>query len=221
MPSRRSACRLSCPPDAVARCVAEAGIGFTFAPRFHHGLRHAVPVRKALGIPTAINYLAPLTNPANPGATLVGCSNLALAPVLTAVLADRGTRALVVRGNDGLGEITTAAPTSVWTAGPDGVTARTLDTARYGLPRATADGLRGGDAVYNATVVHRVLGGERGAARDAVLANAAGALLAQRGTGPSQLDDAFADALDTARTAVDDGTAAATLDRWLKLAISL
>ncbi|MGC3001325.1 hypothetical protein ACPF8X_23885 [Streptomyces sp. G35A] len=54
-------------PDAVARCVNDVGIGFTFAPRFHHGLRHAVPVRKALGVPTTINYLAPLTNPPAPG----------------------------------------------------------------------------------------------------------------------------------------------------------
>ncbi|MFF7098217.1 anthranilate phosphoribosyltransferase [Streptomyces rubradiris] len=208
-------------PDAVARCVHEAGIGFTFAAKFHHGLRHAGPVRKALGVPTAINYLAPLTNPADPGATLVGCSHHGLAPVLATVLADRGTRALVVRGDDGLDEITTAAPTTVWATGPDGVTARTLDTARYGLPRASPEGLRGGDASYNAAAVHRVLGAEHGAARDAVLANAAGAILAHRGVSAEDLDDAFADALDTARTAIDDGSAAATLDRWLKLAATL
>ncbi|MER6125934.1 anthranilate phosphoribosyltransferase [Streptomyces sp. NPDC001795] len=207
-------------PQAVARCVQETGITFTFAPRFHHGLRHAVPVRKALGVPTAINYLAPLTNPANPGSTLVGCSNRALAPVLASVLADRGTRALVVRGDDGLDEITTAAPTSIWTAGPDGVRTLALDTADFGLPRATPEGLRGGDAAYNASAVHRVLGGELGAARDAVLANAAGALVAQRGLGEN-LRDAFGDALQAAREAIDSGAAAATLERWLKLADQL
>ncbi|MEV3951788.1 anthranilate phosphoribosyltransferase [Streptomyces halstedii] len=209
-------------PDAVARCVNDIGIGFTFAPRFHHGLRHAVPVRKALGVPTAINYLAPLTNPASPGTTLVGCSNRALAPVLAQVLADRGTRALVVRGNDGLDEITTTAPTSVWIAADNGVREVTLDTADFGLERATADGLRGGDAHYNATAVHRVLGGERGAARDAVLANAAGALAAHRGLDrDGELHAAFADALTTVSAAVDNGRAAATLEQWLKLARTL
>ncbi|MFD8727737.1 anthranilate phosphoribosyltransferase [Streptomyces sp. NPDC059611] len=209
-------------PDAVARCVNDVGIGFTFAPRFHHGLRHAVPVRKALGIPTAINYLAPLTNPASPGTTLVGCSNRALAPVLAQVLADRGTRALVVRGDDGLDEITTTAPTSAWIAAADGVHEVVLDTADFGLERATADGLAGGDAHYNATAVHRVLGGERGPARDAVLANAAGALAAHRGLDrDGDLHAAFADALTTVSAAIDSDRAAATLEQWLKLARTL
>ncbi|MFM9540123.1 anthranilate phosphoribosyltransferase [Streptomyces turgidiscabies] len=211
---------LSLSPGAVARCVTEAGIGFTFAPVFHHGLRHAVPARKALGVPTAINYLAPLTNPADPGTTLVGCSNLSLAPVLATVLAERGTRALVVRGDDGLDEITTAAPTSVWTAGPDGVRSLTLDTADFGLARATAAELRGGDAAYNAKAVHRILGGDRSPALDAVLANAAGALAAYRGIG-DDFPTVFADALITVREAVESGAAAATLDTWLKLADTL
>ncbi|MEV0039462.1 anthranilate phosphoribosyltransferase [Streptomyces sp. NPDC050804] len=211
---------LSLSPGAVARCVTDAGIGFTFAPVFHHGLRHAVPVRKALGVPTAINYLAPLTNPAAPGTTLVGCSNLSLAPVLAAVLAERGTRALVVRGDDGLDEITTAAPTSIWTAGPDGVRALTLDTADFGLARATPDDLRGGDAAYNAKAVRRVLGGDRSPARDAVLANAAGALAVHRGA-DGNFHTAFADALTTVRAAVDSGAAATILDKWLALADTL
>ncbi|MGW6208934.1 anthranilate phosphoribosyltransferase [Streptomyces sp. NPDC055089] len=208
--------------DAVARCVNEVGIGFTFAPRFHHGLRHAVPVRKGLGVPTAINFLAPLTNPAHPGTTLVGCSNRALAPVLAQVLAERGTRALVVRGDDGLDEITTTAPTSVWIATEGGVREANLDTADFGLPRASADGLRGGDTHYNAAAVHRVLGGERSAARDAVLANAAGALAAHRGLDhEGDLHDAFADALTTARVAIDNDRAATTLEQWLKLSRTL
>ncbi|MGV9777647.1 anthranilate phosphoribosyltransferase [Streptosporangium sp. NPDC003464] len=207
-------------PDGVARCLREVGIGFTFAPRFHHGLRHALPVRKALSVPTAINYLAPLTNPAGPRAALVGCSDSALAPVLAGVLAERGVSALVVRGADGLDEITTAAPTDVWIAGNGGVRQETLDTADFGLARSAPDALRGGDAAYNASVVHRVLTGEPGAARDAVLANAAGALAAHRDLGGG-LRDAFATGLREARHAVDSGNAIATLDNWLKLASSL
>ena len=136
---------LSLTPDQVARCVTEAGIGFTFAPNYHHGLRHAAPVRRALGVPTAINYLAPLTNPARPATALIGCSSLAIAPVLAAVLAGRGATALVVRGRDGLDEITTAAPTDVWAASGDGVRKESFDTARFGLaaPPARRPGRRG------------------------------------------------------------------------------
>ncbi len=123
-------------PAQVARCVTEIGIGFTFAPNYHHGLRHAAPVRRALGVPTAINYLAPLTNPARRGAALIGCSSLALAPVLAAVLAGRGATALVVRGHDGLDEITTAAPTDLWTATPEGVRKTVLLGPDQSCPRA-------------------------------------------------------------------------------------
>ncbi|MFE9424204.1 anthranilate phosphoribosyltransferase [Kitasatospora sp. NPDC006697] len=210
---------LSLGPEQVARCVTEVGIGFTFAPAFHRGLRHASPVRRTLGVPTAVNYIAPLTNPARPGAALVGCSNLQLAPALATVLADRGTRALVVRGHDGLDEITTADVTDVWTVGETGVRKSTFDTARFGLQRPGPDALRGGDAAYNADAVHTVLAGAPGAARDAVLANSAGALAAHDAT--AGLEDAFADGLDRARTAIDSGAAADLLARWTKLASEL
>ncbi|MCG7523822.1 anthranilate phosphoribosyltransferase [Streptomyces sp. OfavH-34-F] len=210
---------LNLSPAQVAQCVHDLGIGFTFAPAFHRGLRHASPVRRTLGVPTAINYIAPLTNPARPGTALVGCSNLQLAPHLATVLASRGTRALVVRGQDGLDEITTAACTDVWHADDSGVHRTTFDTARFGLARPGADALRGGDAVYNADAVHTVLSGAPGAARDAVLANTAGALAAHNTT--ADLEDAFADGLDRARVAIDSGAAADLLARWTKLATAL
>ncbi|GHG13426.1 anthranilate phosphoribosyltransferase [Streptomyces filamentosus] len=210
---------LNLSPEQVAQCVHDLGIGFTFAPAFHRGLRHASPVRRTLGVPTAINYIAPLTNPARPGTALVGCSNLQLAPHLATVLAARGTRALVVRGQDGLDEITTAAVTDVWHADDSGVHRTTFDTARFGLARPGADALRGGDAGYNANAVHTVLSGAPGAARDAVLANTAGALAAHNAT--AGLEDAFADGLDRARVAIDSGAAADLLARWTKLATAL
>lgn len=213
---------LTLTPAQVARCVTDLGIAFTFAPAFHHGLRHAAPVRRALGVPTAINYLAPLTNPARPGAAVVGCSNSRIAPVLATVLAERGTTALVVRGRDGLDEITTAAPTDVWiTDAHGGVRAAHLDTARHGLPRPQPDALRGGDAVANAKVVHDVLGGVPGAPRDAVVANAAGALAVHGAPAGADLEDRFADGLARAYAAIDDGNAAALLDRWIALAAAL
>jgi anthranilate phosphoribosyltransferase len=207
-------------PGQVARCVSEVGIGYTFAPSFHHGLRHAAPVRRALGVPTAINYLAPLTNPARPGTALIGCSNLTLAPVLATVLAERGASALVVRGHDGLDEITTGDVTDLWTASAAGIRKTTIDTARYGLPRARPGDLTGGDAAWNAKVVHSVVAGEPGPALDAVLANAAGAIAARAGAAGdvASIGEAFAAGLDQARTALSSGAAARLLDDWIAVA---
>ncbi|SIO88492.1 anthranilate phosphoribosyltransferase [Nocardiopsis sp. JB363] len=207
-------------PAQVTQCVQTLGIGFTFAPVFHQGLRHAAPVRRKLGVPTAINYLAPLTNPAFPATSLVGCSNTALAPVLAQVLADRGATALVVRGDDGLDEITTAATTQVWAVTEGRVEQNQLDTAEHGLPRSGPDALRGGDATFNASVMHRVVEGERGPIRDAVLANAAGALAAYQGW-TNGLDTAFANTLETVSAAVDSGSAHTLLQDWIKLSRSL
>jgi len=97
------------------------------------------------------------------------------------VLAGRGATALVVRGRDGLDEITTADATDVWAASGEGIRKTAFDTARFGLRRARPGDLAGGDAAYNAKVVRSVVGGERGPALDAVLANAAGALAARSG----------------------------------------
>jgi len=129
-------------PEAVARCVDEVGIGFCFAQVFHPAMRHAGPVRGQLGVPTAFNLLGPLTNPARPGAALIGCADVRFAPILAEVLAARGDRAVVVRGDDGLDEVTTATTTTVWHAGPGGVRVETLDPTSLGVPVSTADDLR-------------------------------------------------------------------------------
>jgi anthranilate phosphoribosyltransferase len=101
-------------PDAVARCVREAGIGFCFAAKFHPGMRHAGAPRREMGVPTVFNFLGPLTNPAQPRAAAIGCFDRRMAGVVAGVLAARGTSALVVRGEDGLDEFTVTAPTRVW-----------------------------------------------------------------------------------------------------------
>jgi anthranilate phosphoribosyltransferase len=134
------------------------------------------------------------------------------------VLAERGTAALIVRGHDGLDEVTTAGATDVWTAGEEGIRKATFDTARFGLSRAAPGDLAGGDAAYNAKVVRAVLSGEPSPARDAVLANAAAALAARNGTG--SFEDASA-GLDRARAAVASGDAAGLLDRWIAFACEL
>ena len=97
-------------PAEVARCVADAGIGFCFAPRFHSGLRHAAVPRREMGVPTAFNFLGPLTNPAQPRAAAVGCADQRMAGIMAQVFARRGDSVLVMRGEDGLDEFTTTAP---------------------------------------------------------------------------------------------------------------
>ncbi len=207
------------PPAAVAACVDDAGIGFCFAPVFHPAMRHTGPVRRELGVPTAMNVLGPLTNPAQPPAALVGCADARLAPVLAEVLAGRGTSALVVRGDDGLDELTTTTTSTAWVVGTGEVRRETVDPAVLGIAPATRDDLRGGDAGVNAAVFRRLLGGERGPVRDAVLLNAAGALVAFDGVAagaPVDLHAALAAALGRAARAVDVGAAQGLLTRWVE-----
>jgi len=204
-------------PAGVARTVAEAGIGFCFAARFHPGMRHAGPTRREIGVPTAFNFLGPLSNPARPRSGLVGCFDARMAPVMAAVFAGRGDSVLVVRGEDGLDEISTAAPTRVWVARDGAVRETVLDTVDLGLPRSEPGDLRGGDATFNANAARQVLAGEKGPIRDATLVNAAAALVAHAG-GADDLLPALAAALETVATAVDSGAAAALLDHWVTVA---
>ena len=206
-------------PEQVARCVTEAGIGFCFAARFHPGMRHTGPVRREIGVPTAFNFLGPLTNPARPRAGAVGCFDRRMAPVMAAVFAARGDSAIVLRGEDGLDEFSTAAPTRVWVAQQGTVRESVLDAAELGVPRATLADLRGGDAVHNADVVRRLLAGETGPVRDSVLVNAAVALATQ-GPLDGDLHEALRVNLGRAAEAVDSGAAASTLERWLEVARS-
>ncbi|MBX7265982.1 anthranilate phosphoribosyltransferase [Micromonospora sp. Llam7] len=204
-------------PEGVARCVAEAGIGFCFAARFHPGMRHAGPVRRELGVPTAFNFLGPLTNPARPRSGAVGCFDATMAPVMAAVFAARGDSVLVMRGEDGLDEFTTAAPTRLWIAQGGAVREALVDATDLGVPRSTIADLRGGDASYNADVAHRLFAGERGPVRDAVLVNAAAALATQ-GPLDGDLTDALGAGLGRAAESIDSGAAARTLARWIEVA---
>jgi anthranilate phosphoribosyltransferase len=204
-------------PEGVARCLAEAGIGFCFAARFHPGMRHAGTTRRELGVATFFNFLGPLTNPAQPRSALVGCFDQRMAPVMAEVFARRGDSVLIVRGEDGLDEFSTIAPTRVWAVRDGAVTETVLDAAELGLDRAKPDDLRGGDAAFNGDVARRVFAGEHGPVRDAVLVNAAAALTAQTGAS-ADLTGALRTGLDRAAAAVDSGAAAQLLDRWVAVA---
>lgn len=214
---------LGIPPDLsprqVARCVEEVGIGYLHAPHFHPGFRNAVPTRRALGVATVFNFVGPLINPVQPRARSVGCASLQMAPMLAEVLAQQGCSALVARGEDGLDEISTTAPTRVWIVAHGRVEALTLDAADLGLPRSRPEDLRGGDAYDNAAVVHRLLEGERGSVRDVVLINAAAAIAAYRGVVGSPLE-ALGAGLREAEQSLSSGAARDVLRRWGELATS-
>jgi anthranilate phosphoribosyltransferase len=216
------------PAPATEALFAEVGIAFLFAALYHPAFRHTGPVRRELGVPTAFNYLGPLTNPARPTSLAVGVADPTMGPVLAGVYAGRGESALVFHG-EGLDELTTTGPSTVWVACDGAVTATEFDPAALGLPRASIDDLRGGDPANNAAVVRAVLAGQAGPVRDIVLLNAAAAITAahlnapgDRAAGESGVNYADSDALTKAlgeglaraASAVDSGDAADLLDRW-------
>ncbi len=208
------------PPDGVLRCVSDLGIGFCFAPVFHPAMRHTAVVRSGLGVPTAMNVLGPLTNPAQPPAGLVGCADPRLAPVIASVLAGRDNSALVVRGDDGLDEITTTTTTTVWVVDGGAVRRDVLDPAALDVPRASAEDLRGGDASCNADVARSLFAGDLGPVRDTVLLNAAAAVAAHTGL-TADLTADLRGSLGRVTQAVDSGAAAELLARWAELSSSL
>jgi len=206
--------RLDLPPGRVAEVAEEVGITFCFAAAFNPAMRHTAMPRRELGVATTFNILGPLANPVRPAAQAIGCADERLLPVVAGVFAARGADAWVFRGDDGLDELTTTTTSSVWTVHGGEVSASILDPGRLGLPPAEPDALRGGDVAHNADVVRRVLAGEEGPVRDAVLLNA-GAALAVYDDPAAPVEDALAAGLDKARAAVDSGAAEATLARWV------
>ncbi|MFI5838541.1 anthranilate phosphoribosyltransferase [Catenuloplanes sp. NPDC051500] len=207
-------------PDGVTRTVTEAGIGFCFAGRFHPGMRYVGPTRRELGVPTAFNFLGPLTNPARPTAGAVGCFDTRMAPVMAGVFARRGDSVLVMRGEDGLDEFSTAAPTRIWAASGGTVTEHLLDAADLGIPRSAPGDLRGGDVEFNGAAARRFFAGETGPVRDAVLLNAAAGFAAHGRHLEGGLREALSDGLKRAAEAVDSGATETLLTTWVNAASS-
>jgi anthranilate phosphoribosyltransferase len=207
--------RLDLPVAEVAGIAAEVGITFCFAPMFHPALRHAAAPRRELGVPTTFNLLGPLANPARTSAAAVGVADRPMAPLVAGVFARRGTSALVFRGDDGLDELTTATTSSVWDTRSGAVAETSLDPSSLGLATAPAGALQGGDASHNADVARRLLAGERGPVRDAVLLNAAAAVTAFQCDPTVTVTEGVAAALGRVADAVDSGATAALLERWV------
>ncbi|MGA4959200.1 anthranilate phosphoribosyltransferase [Streptomyces lavendulocolor] len=201
-------------PRRVAEVAEEAGITFCFAVKFHPALRHVAAARKELGIRTTFNFLGPLTNPARVQAQATGVADARMAPIMAGVLAGRGSSALVFRGDDGLDELTTTATSKVWIVRDGAVREETFDPRDVGIGLVPVEALRGADASYNADVARRLLAGETGPVRDAVLLNAAAALVALEPS-DAPLVERIAEGIARAAESVDSGAARAALDRWV------
>ncbi len=199
-------------PAIVERCLAEAGIGFFFAPTFHPSMRHAGPTRRALGVRTAFNLLGPLTNPAGATRQVVGVPRPEFTELLARALMLLGSeRAWVVHGADGIDEISTTGYTKVSECRDGAVKTFYLHPGDFGMHKAAAGALRGGSAPDNARIIGDVLAGKPGPARDVVVLNAGAALfVAGRVT-------SIRDGMNEAAKAIDRGASRQTLDRLVAL----
>src|SRR5207237_2311490 len=162
--------KVSAAPALVERCLAQARIGFFFAPTFHPSMKHAGQARRELGVRTAFNLLGPLTNPAGATRQLVGVPRAEFTELMARALMLLGAkRAWVVHGADGIDEITTTGYTKISECRDGAVNTFYIHPADVGLPKAPAGSLLGGDAHENARIIEAILNGVRGPARDVVL----------------------------------------------------
>ncbi|MYW66183.1 anthranilate phosphoribosyltransferase [Streptomyces sp. SID8379] len=201
-------------PARVPQVAEEAGITFCFAIKFHPALRYAGAARGQIGIRTVFNLLGPLTNPARVRAQAVGVADPRMAPVVAGVFAERGNSSLVFRGDDGLDELTITGTSRVWVVRDGAVREEVFDPRDVGIEPVGIEALRGGDPSFNAEVARRLLDGERGPVRDAVLLNSAAALVAVR-PGSGTLVEQIRAGMERAAESIDSGAAKATLERWV------
>ncbi|MEV6333026.1 anthranilate phosphoribosyltransferase [Streptomyces sp. NPDC051909] len=204
---------LDLPVRRVAEVADETGITFCHAAKFHPAMRHAAPARRQLGVPTAFNFLGPLINPARVTASAIGCFDARMAELMACVLARRGSKGLVFRGDDGLDELTVTGTSHIWVVHQGSVTQARFNPQDLDIPLANAQALHGADPAHNAKVAGHVLAGQRGPVRDAVLLNAAAGLTALRLT-DAPLTEQLAVGMARAAEAVDSGAAERLLQRW-------
>jgi anthranilate phosphoribosyltransferase len=204
--------RIDLAPEGVARCIEEAGFGFMFAPAHHGATRFVVPVRKDLAVRTIFNFLGPLTNPAGALRQVIGVADAAFLQTIAGALARLGARrALVVSSADGLDEMSTSGTTRVVEVDGSELRSYEVSPESVGLERARPEDLAGGTPDRNADTTRRILAGERGPRRDLAVLNAGAAIyVAGRA-------DTLADGVRAAEAAIDDGRAAATLDRLVEM----
>lgn len=196
-------------PELISRCVAEAGLGFMFAQRHHSSMRHVNPSRVELGTRTIFNLLGPLSNPAGVKKQLLGVFAPHWLVPLAEVLRDLGSESVWVVHGDGLDEITTTGTTQVAALEGGKIRSFELTPADFGVESVKIDDLKGGDGVANAAALREVLGGRRNPYRDVSLCNAAASLVV------AGRAETLADGMKIASASLDEGRAAAALDRLI------
>ncbi|MFH2071573.1 MAG: anthranilate phosphoribosyltransferase, partial [Actinomycetota bacterium] len=204
--------RLDLPPAVTVQMVREAGFGFFFAPRYHPAMRHAVPIRRELGVPTVFNVLGPLANPARAPRMAIGVGDARMAERMIGVLAALGREvAFVYYGEDGLDELTTAGTSFIYRLKDGVVTHAEFTPGDFGVGVADRSELLGGDAVANAAITRAILDGEPGPKRDIALVNALPGMVA------AGLAEGFSTAMPLAIESVDSGAARLVLDRVVEM----
>jgi len=204
--------KLDVPPVTISRAIAEAGVGFMWAPMHHPAMKHWAPVRAELGVRTIFNLLGPLSNPAGVKRQVLGVFDDRWVEPLAEVLRNLGSeRAWVVHGSDGLDELTTTGMTRVAELNAGAISGFEVTPEDAGLPRATLAQLKGGDAQANAAAIREVLGGEPGPFRDIVLLNAAAALIV--GGKAASLREG----VERASRSIDTGAAAQALGKLVAI----
>ncbi len=194
---------------STSNILKSVGISFMLAPTHHPAMRHAMPVRRELGVRTVFNCLGPLANPAGATHQLLGAFSNEIRPVLAQTLKQLGTtRAWVVFGRDGLDEVSPFGPTLVSEIGPAGVTEFEVSPEDFGLARSSQGAIAGGDSASNARALETILGNQPHAATDAVVLNAAAALVVVDQIAPKA-------ATDKARETIATGAALAKLKEWI------
>ncbi len=201
--------------EQVQRCLEEVGIGFMFAPSFHPAMKYAAAPRREIGIRTVFNILGPLTNPADARTYLLGVADGSLVEKLALVLQSLGCHhALVVHGEDGLDEITITGKTQVCELKEGSTNSYAVSPEEFGLSRASLDSLKGGTVDENAALLRSILSGNPGPQRDAVIMNAAAALVA------GDMAPSLQQGLGLARDAIDSGRALAKLEKLIEFSQS-
>ncbi|MCW2413146.1 MULTISPECIES: anthranilate phosphoribosyltransferase [unclassified Sphingobium] len=200
--------------DTAERTLADLGICFLFAQKHHPSLARIAPIRKALGRRTIFNLMGPLANPAGVTRQLIGIARPAYVPIYAQALAELGTeRAMVISGDEGLDELSLAGGNDVADVTSDGIVAmRRISASDAGLPSHPIDAIKGGDPAYNAAKLRALLLGEAGPYRDAVLFNAAAALIV------AGKAETLAEGVEEATEALDRGLANTLLDCWIAYA---
>ncbi|MFB6285092.1 MAG: anthranilate phosphoribosyltransferase [Candidatus Bipolaricaulia bacterium] len=202
---------LDAPPEAVQSCIETDGIGFLFAPSFHPAMRHAAPVRRALGLRTVFNLLGPLTNPAGAQSHLMGVFDPELVDVYPEVLRELGVRrALVVHGEDGLDEVSTLGPTRVGELANGTIRHYAIEPGAFGLNRASPETIGGFPADEGAKLTRQLLTSSQKDARSEMLViNAGAAIFAGGGA------DSLEAGLSKAQESIQSGAALSVLDRFV------